>query len=81
MEVSQIDIFTYLQFNISKESLSDIFGTNLGNHLFLKWNFSNENIIIFLNSLDFVNQNKCIDWGRNHIKKDIESVIGVPRES
>ena len=53
--------FLYLQVNFNQELCDDIFG-NISKHLFSKWLYYDNNLIIFINSLDRDNKKILFEW-------------------
>lgn len=54
-----------LQFNFTYDICASIFTVDT-DHYWNKWSTSNENIILFINRLDVLNQEKILSWVENN---------------
>ena len=64
--LSALDFYLIMSSNFSYPRCIEIFGEEMGKHLWKKWESSGENIIYFMSSLDGDNKNILIEW---HLKK------------
>ena len=55
-----------LQYNFNLEMSTQIFGENIGCHLYDKWLNYDENIISFIHHLDNENKQKIFDFIENY---------------